>query len=812
MTVGLDAPWLNTDSSVVFQLPFIGNYEAIDFFGGTTLMTRGSLVNPDVPDTTWITGYNNWDNDIKEMNFIVNAHSGSSSTMKSNTVVCREKVAPWCIVPVVVVPGTCTGTPLLWSKAETWITADNPLGGVPQAGQDVKIPSGSIIVFDLAESPVLKNIIVYGCLQFLTDNSLDQHLHAYQIYVFGGKFTIGDSGSAYTKKATITLYGDQLSPVVTMDREQNTKAISNIGLVGFYGKSRSMMARLQAEAAKGATNLTVDKGLDWVAGDVLGFAPTATIHNNSEEATVKSYDGATGALVLNTGLSYYHFGAAASTDFQGVDLRGEVFLLTRNIVIEGDNTQNTWNGMFITADLTLIDTTGKEQSFSGIAHLHNVELRNMGQQNNFKAALNFWNSLRPSTETEFSSIKGLSIHKTQGWGIRVENSQNISFKDSVVFQATQIGVNLIGAKYITADNTNVVGVVSRTGLTFNDHVDEIEGCFFACSFSETDACTRVTWQNSIFAGCPFVAFKGPGYSCNDSAGASTTNNFNNNVIHSANKFGIWLQKDNADASTNTCIQMSHQKIAKTALVGLGVYLEVGEIRISDIVSVDNKQGIVVNIGGESDAEKKILIQNSFIYGDSNQVPKDCPSGATLLNVNECFCDDKVGLVVPNGTIGVNKKGPHQLKSYANWATKPEIKNVNFINFKTTKTNCGAKQTAIGVLGSASDNIPVQYFTGTKFTDVLVDAMIYIFDPPQGWAVIDDCGNFPCTAPYNAIYNFYDAVFESPLGVIPLPSFWVAGTTTKYSFQVVSNYQKAASSYPNATLNSSWNAWLVADKV
>jgi hypothetical protein len=60
-------------------------------------------------------------------------------------------------------------------------------------------------------------------------------------------------------------------------------------------------------------------------------------------------------------------------------------------------------------------------------------------------------------------------------------------------------------------------------------------------------------------------------------------------------------------------------------------------------------------------------------------------------------------------------------------------------------------------------------------------MIYIFDPPKGWAVIDDCGNFPCTAPYNAIFNFYDAVFESPNNVIALPSFWKAGTTTKYSF-------------------------------
>jgi ADP-glucose pyrophosphorylase len=49
----------------------------------------------------------------------------------------------------------------------------------------------------------------------------------------------------------------------------------------------------------------------------------------------------------------------------------------------------------------------------------------------------------------------------RGWGIRIENSQNITFKDSVVFQATQIGVNLKAAKSISAENVNIIGVKKR---------------------------------------------------------------------------------------------------------------------------------------------------------------------------------------------------------------------------------------------------------------------------------------------------------------------------------------------------------------
>jgi hypothetical protein len=74
----------------------------------------------------------------------------------------------------------------------------------------------------------------------------------------------------------------------------------------------------------------------------------------SESATIQSYNSATGVIVLTAPLLYYHFGRATSTaaDYQGLDMRGEVILLTRNIVIEGDKTQNDWPGQFVTTDIT----------------------------------------------------------------------------------------------------------------------------------------------------------------------------------------------------------------------------------------------------------------------------------------------------------------------------------------------------------------------------------------------------------------------------------------------------------------------------
>jgi len=87
----------------------------------------------------------------------------------------------------------------------------------------------------------------------------------------------------------------------------------------------------------------------------------------------------------------------------------------------------------------------------------------------------------------------------------------------------------------------------------------------------------------------------------------------------------------------------------------------------------------------------------------------------------------------------------------------------------------------GVNHYASDMSPIHFFTNAKFTNVKYDAMIYVFDPPQGWAVIDDCGEWPCTAPSNMVWTFKDSVFEVTDGTTPLPTFWKAGTTTKYDF-------------------------------
>ena len=56
-------------------------------------------------------------------------------------------------------------------------------------------------------------------------------------------------------------------------------------------------------------------------------------YHHSDYRTISAYDTSTGVVTLDSALNYYHWRAAASTetDYDGVDMRGEVTLLTRNV-------------------------------------------------------------------------------------------------------------------------------------------------------------------------------------------------------------------------------------------------------------------------------------------------------------------------------------------------------------------------------------------------------------------------------------------------------------------------------------------------
>ena len=96
------------------------------------------------------------------------------------------------------------------------------------------------------------------------------------------------------------------------------------------------MTRLLAPVDKGVSSITVETGLDFVAGDRIALASTGFNNEDGEDFVITSYDSATGVTALSSASKNYHWGDPTSTvaDY-GVDMRGEVILLTRSVKIQG---------------------------------------------------------------------------------------------------------------------------------------------------------------------------------------------------------------------------------------------------------------------------------------------------------------------------------------------------------------------------------------------------------------------------------------------------------------------------------------------
>jgi hypothetical protein len=141
-----------------------------------------------------------------------------------------------------------------------------------------------------------------------------------------------------------------------------------------------------------------------------------------------------------------------STDFDyGVDMRGEVVLLTRNVKIAGvDN--DSWGGHVLVSDV--VDETGAEKN--GWLTMENVQFEHMSQRDTEKAALRF-----DSAALGQSRVKNIVIADTLGWSVNIVRSSNIVIEDSAFIGAKQIGVAISVSRDVTLKGIITGDVMKR---------------------------------------------------------------------------------------------------------------------------------------------------------------------------------------------------------------------------------------------------------------------------------------------------------------------------------------------------------------
>ncbi len=208
----------------------------------------------------------------------------------------------------------------LWSKPATW-----PGRKVPRAGDTVTIESGKDVLLDISP-PSLSGLHIEGKLSF--SDQADIELTTEWIMVHG-ELEIGTVAKPHTRKATITLT-DKV-PGEELDGMGDRGIMIALGTLNLHGDRTNTWTKLAATANAGSASIEVLNASGWRKGDVIVLASTDFDATQAEKRTIAAIAG--NVITLDQPLKYMHFGKITF----GVDERGEVGLLTRNIVIQASN-------------------------------------------------------------------------------------------------------------------------------------------------------------------------------------------------------------------------------------------------------------------------------------------------------------------------------------------------------------------------------------------------------------------------------------------------------------------------------------------
>ena len=144
----------------------------------------------------------------------------------------------------------------------------------------------------------------------------------------GGFLEIGSEDCPFEGNAHILLTGKR-GAYESVDGEKFI-SVHEGGSLEIHGKPKLSWTKLSQTAKRGGILRTIfllDDVSSWMPGDKLVLASTDFDFNQAEVVTVKKCTGK--SCTVQGPLEFDHFGEIDS----GVDMRGEVGLLTRNIVI-----------------------------------------------------------------------------------------------------------------------------------------------------------------------------------------------------------------------------------------------------------------------------------------------------------------------------------------------------------------------------------------------------------------------------------------------------------------------------------------------
>ncbi|MEM6785940.1 MAG: G8 domain-containing protein [Myxococcota bacterium] len=236
-----------------------------------------------------------------------------------------------------------------WSDPATWG------GEVPGPRFAVTIPEGTEVLMDTASAP-LHSLHLLGTLTAAFDVDIAITSDVVMVH---GRLEIGTAERPYLQRAVITLTGEDWDK--TYGPLSDGMGLKVLGVMGggalsMVGAPRQSWTHLDATATVGTRSLVLAEEVSWQAGDRIVVAPSDLDPHEAETFEVAAVEGRT--LTLDTPVRFQHWGEKLVYGTREIDVRAEVGLLSRNIVVRGDEHEDRFIGghtMFMPGTDILVD-------------------------------------------------------------------------------------------------------------------------------------------------------------------------------------------------------------------------------------------------------------------------------------------------------------------------------------------------------------------------------------------------------------------------------------------------------------------------
>lgn len=290
----------------------------------------------------------------------------------------------------------------LWSDPATWSG-----GTVPAKGDVVTIGAGMDVVLDVSP-PGLHGMNLNGKLSFADDRDLELTT---EWILLRGELHVGSEGDPHARNATITLTNDVPDENINGMGDRGILVVG--GVLSLHGDRENAWTKLTDTAEAGSTRIEVLDARGWRVGDEIALASTDFDPRQAETRRISAIRRNT--LTLDRPLEYMHFGKITF----GVDERGEVGLLNRNIKVQASaDAEDSYFGGHIMA------MAGSRMNVSGI------ELTRMGQHLTLARYPIHWHL---AGDASGQYIRNSAIHDTYSRCVTIHGTNNLLVENNVTY-------------------------------------------------------------------------------------------------------------------------------------------------------------------------------------------------------------------------------------------------------------------------------------------------------------------------------------------------------------------------------------------